>query len=104
MADEIWASVTISADVGFRSNPSPPQNRDVQVKHFAFPFQFGPDLHAKSVEQDSDEDIMGCVESIVRTNIGQRIEVPDYGMPDQTFAEGGPDETVVERSIEAWED
>src|SRR3954462_8044956 len=103
MADEVWATVTISTDVtSFGSNPSPPKNDDIQVKHFAFPFQFGPDMHARAVAQDSDEDIMGCVESVVRPNVGQRIEVPEYGIIDQTFAEGGPDETVVERAVEAW--
>jgi phage baseplate assembly protein W len=104
MADEVWATVEITADLGFQSNPSPPHNSDISVKHFSFPFTLGPNKHARAVEQDSDDDIMGCVEAVCRTQIGQRIEVPEFGLPDQTFAEGGPDPTMVERAVETWEE
>jgi phage baseplate assembly protein W len=77
------------------------------VPHFAVPFQFqfGADgfLHAAVNEQDSIEDITACVEAIVRTPLGYREELPDFGIRDQTFTEGmiSGDDIIV--AIAQWE-
>lgn len=54
------------------------------IPHFDLPFRF-VGSNAAVVEQDSLEDITNCVEAVVRTIIGQRVELPDFGIPDPTF-------------------
>lgn len=77
------------------------------VPHFAIPFRFenGSDgfLHAAVNEQDSIEDVTACVEAIVRTPLGYRTEMPDFGIRDQTFTEGmiNTDEILV--ALAQWE-
>jgi phage baseplate assembly protein W len=55
------------------------------VPHFDLPFRFGSDGHAAVVEQDTFEEIRNCVVAIVRTVVGQREEMPEFGVPDLTF-------------------
>lgn len=67
----------------------------VIVPHFAIPFRFGGNGHAEVVEQDSDEDVLACVEAIVRTPIGARAELPTFGVDDGVFSGGlDPDEAI----------
>lgn len=79
-------------------------NNDFVAPHFRMPFEFGADGHAVCVEQDSPEDVEQCVYAVVLTTKGQRIELPDYGVPDQVFSEDGPDTEEYARAIEEWED
>lgn len=54
--------------------------------HFAFPFR----VERRSVavvEQDSIAEIESCVEATLRTPLGTRLEEPEYGIPDETFAQ-----------------
>lgn len=55
--------------------------------HFDLPFRFGPDADLVSVEQDSVDEIANCVEVVLRTHPGDRVEDPDFGseplVPDQ---------------------
>jgi phage baseplate assembly protein W len=55
--------------------------------HFDLPFRFGPDGHPAEVEQDTVADIVNCVEAVLRTAPGDRVERPDFGsdplVPDQ---------------------
>jgi phage baseplate assembly protein W len=37
------------------------------------------------IEQDSQEDILNCVEVVLSTREGERLEVPEFGLPDLTF-------------------
>jgi len=37
------------------------------------------------VEQDEPKDVYNCVEAILRTQIGDRVELPDFGHEDWTF-------------------
>lgn len=77
------------------------------VPHFAVPFKFsfGSDgfLHADVNEQDSIEDITACVEAIVRTPIGFREELPEFGIRDQTFTEGMINSEDMVVAIAQWE-
>lgn len=57
--------------------------------HFAVPFRLGGTSFA-AVEQDSDEEILQCVEAVVRTPLGSRVlDAPDFGIPDPTFRQLG---------------
>lgn len=55
------------------------------------------------VEQDTLDDIAGCVETILRFPKGSRLELPDFGLPDQTFRERGVDVDAVRSTLERWE-
>jgi len=76
---------------------------DVEVPHFTTPFRWGSSGHVEIVEQDSDDDVFQCVEAIVRTPKGSRLELPDFGVPDLTFKEGGPTIEPVASAIQQYE-
>lgn len=73
-----------------------------QVPHLALPFRFA-DTGAVVVDQDSDEEIFYCCEAILRCPQGHRIERPDFGLPDQTFRQGGADPAAVQAALDRWE-
>jgi phage baseplate assembly protein W len=74
----------------------------IDTPHFAFPFR----INAGKVqvrEQDSDEEVMDCVEVLLSTTIGERQELPNYGIPDQTFRMGGSDKAALLAAIREHE-
>lgn len=62
----------------------------VGVPHLAFPPKIGGGGHMTSVEQDSEEDILGCVYVALKTQLGSRYYVPTFGVSDYTFTEPVP--------------
>lgn len=78
-----------------------------EVPHFSLPFKFQLDqngeMHACENEQDSIDDITDCVEAIVRCPLGYRIELPEFGIRDQTFSEGGLNVEEIQVAITQWE-
>lgn len=54
------------------------------IPHFDIPFRMVGN-HAAVNDQDTIEDVDACVEAILRTHTGQRLEVPTFGVPDLTF-------------------
>jgi phage baseplate assembly protein W len=54
------------------------------IPHFDHPFRFGPSL-AVVVEQDSPEDIINCVAAILRTELGERVDLPEFGINSPVF-------------------
>lgn len=76
---------------------------DVDTPHFSLPFRRDPHGRCVVNEQDDDAEIVDCVEVLLATERGSRIEVPDYGIPDQVFLQGGADLTVVSGAIDRWE-
>ena len=57
----------------------------MSVSHFAFPFRFGGTGTAAVVEQGTHAEIEQGVKVLVLTNLGERIEVPGFGVSDPTF-------------------
>lgn len=55
------------------------------------------------VEQDSDEEVLQCVEAILRTQPGTRPDDPAIGMPDFAFSENGVDPVVVRSILSRYE-
>lgn len=59
------------------------------IPHFRIPFEFvtdGRGIAAAETEQGSGDEIFDCVQAIVRTQKGVRIENPEFGVEDQTFS------------------
>lgn len=55
------------------------------------------------VEQDSEDDVLNCVEVVLRTRIGERVELPDFGTPDITFLQQPISLQAIEAAITAGE-
>lgn len=70
------------------------------IPHFSFPFTI--DGSALVVEQDDLEEIEQNVKVLVLTELGERIEVPAFGIPDQTFQNEVDTELIVEAAQE-WD-
>lgn len=66
--------------------------------HFKLPFVFG-----EYVEQDHLDDVAQCVEAILRTEQGDRLALPEFGLVDGTFTEGGVDLEEIKATILEWE-
>jgi phage baseplate assembly protein W len=75
---------------------------DVTVPQFAFPFHFEADGRAAVVEQNSDQEVIDCVEVLLRTPVGSRDDLPEYGIDDPTF-ETEPDVAAILDAIDDWE-
>jgi phage baseplate assembly protein W len=61
----------------------------ITAPHFAMPFSASNGVVAQ-VEQDSVEEIEDCVEAVLRTPQGSRVEEPEFGIPDASFEQLGP--------------
>lgn len=72
------------------------------IPHLAFPLRF---VNGQAVvnEQDSLADVTDCVRAILTYPQGSRIELPGFGIPDQTFSKGMPDTDVILESVRQWE-
>jgi hypothetical protein len=57
----------------------------VDFPHFDVPFRWGTNRHAVVVEQDSTEDLITCIQAIIRHEVGSRPEAPEFGINDPTF-------------------
>jgi phage baseplate assembly protein W len=56
----------------------------IDIPQFAVPFRF-ENGQAVVVEQDSIDEVRGCVEILARIPLGSRLEHPDCGVSDPTF-------------------
>lgn len=58
---------------------------------------------AKVVEQDSAAEIEQCLFALFGTEVGSRVEEPDYGIVDPTLAERGVDPEALRAAADNWE-
>lgn len=72
------------------------------IPHFDYPFRLNRN-RAQVVEQDSPEDVMNCVQAILKTPIGFRIELPGFGVTEQSLREGGADTSLIRSALDTWE-
>lgn len=62
---------------------------EILTPQIAFPLRLNATgTDAVVNEQDSDDDVMDCVEVLVSTERGERVDLPDYGIDDPTFTQG----------------
>jgi phage baseplate assembly protein W len=73
------------------------------IPHLAFPFRFEQG-RAVTVEQDSYDDVFGCVEVIARTPRGSRFDSPDFGIPALELGVQPVERDSVVAAIESWEE
>lgn len=60
-----------------------PSSNRIVTPHFDLPFRIG--TKTAEVQQDTIEDVTNCVEVCVRTHIGRRKELPEFGIEDLTL-------------------
>jgi phage baseplate assembly protein W len=73
---------------------------DIIVPHLAIPLRMKTDNKGFTVnEQDSIEDVLDCVETIIRYPRGFRIDSPEFGTPDQVFHDRGANAIEVKDAI-----
>lgn len=70
--------------------------------HFAVPFRLDPGS-VRVVDQDSDEDLLGCVWAVCSTEIGSRDELPEYGVEDLAFRRGEDIAVEIVDAVREWE-
>lgn len=76
----------------------------LDVPKLSFPFRLSESGRSVMVvEQNSDDEILDCVEVLLSTERGERLEVPDYGVPDQSFLQGGVDVNDLVGAVARWE-
>lgn len=79
----------------------------VEIPHLDLPFRFvglNGVAGARVVEQDSSEDVLVCIQSILRFTQGERTELPEFGLPSLPFVEGDIDTDEIKAIVEEWED
>lgn len=75
---------------------------DTQIPHFSFPFTIGNQGFATVLKQDDVAEIEQNVKVLVLTELGERIEVPDFGISDSTFQTDVDTQSIVE-AAELWD-
>jgi phage baseplate assembly protein W len=72
------------------------------VPHFALPFRID-NGRAVVNDQDTSDDVVTCVVAVMLCPTGYRAELPEFGIDDPTFREGGPDQEAIATAIQRWE-
>lgn len=67
------------------------------------PPTIGPGGSFVTLEQDTPDEIVQCATAVVSTIVGTRIGNPDFGVPDQSFREGGPSVEQIRTALDMWE-
>lgn len=70
-------------------------------QHLRIPFTIDATGAASTVDQDSWLDVAQCVQTLLATPSGSRVELPDYGVPDLTFTDGT--HANLEQAVQKWE-
>lgn len=74
----------------------------VDVPHFAFPLKLSKGGSFAVVEQDSEDDVAQCVQVLLSTPVGSRVELPEYGVDAFEFTTR-VDRAAIASAIEDWE-
>jgi hypothetical protein len=84
----------------------PPGQPSFTIPHFQVPFQLvttGNRAGAVVVEQDTLEEIVSCVNTIVECPIGACPQLPTFGIPQPTFAQAPISTTELVAAIQTLE-
>lgn len=73
----------------------------VLIPHFDLPFKLDSSGHAVVVDQDTLDDVSNCVEAVLRTVLGQRQELQDFGLAELTLQNQPLDTgTIIQQVLE----
>lgn len=76
----------------------------IRAPHLRTPFEVVAG-NVAVVEQDSQREVEQCVEAVLSTHVGSRLEESEFGIPDELFQLLPPDPNIddVLAAIEEWE-
>jgi hypothetical protein len=74
----------------------------IEVPQLAVPFRIERG-RALVVEQDSDAEVMQCVEAVLRYRPGHRLDLPEFGTRDQAHRQGGASMVELADAVERFE-
>lgn len=74
---------------------------DIETPQWAYPFQISQG-RVVEVEQDSSEDLYCRVNLTLHYKLGQRLALPEFGIPDGTFKLGGLGVDDVVAAVQQW--
>lgn len=74
-----------------------------QIPHLAYPFRLGGNGHARVLEQDTVDEVANCCQVILKTPVGMRIELPEFGYDDPAFSRGTVRADVLAMALNRWE-
>lgn len=74
----------------------------IETPHFDIPFRIEGGK-AVTVEQGSLRDIQNCVETILRTHVGEREGIPAFGIYDPTFTNIPVDRQLLVSQVTEFE-
>lgn len=75
---------------------------DLDFPHFAQPVRFASGSYALC-DEDTDEDVLGCVQRCLETPLGFADDEPEFGLREQVFRQGGADLDAIAAAVEDWE-
>lgn len=70
--------------------------------HLEVPLRFAGDKMAV-VEQDSDAEIIQCVQATLSYRPGERLDDDEFGLREQAFIQNGADLDEIRQAITRWE-
>jgi phage baseplate assembly protein W len=77
----------------------------VEAPQIALPFEITPSGTVREVEQDTLDEIAMSVQAILLYRLGDRTELPDFGIPEPTFAMMTEDlSAALASAVSRWED
>lgn len=77
----------------------------MNTPHYDYPFRLNSAGDGAVVlEQDSEDEVSNCVEVILSTRRGERVELSDFGIDDQAFRQNGIDVGHVLAQVRKYED
>lgn len=84
----------------------PFRQKEVETPHLQVPFKFGGVGGGAFVnEQDSSEDILDCIKSVVAYPIGSCTIMPAFGIPDIVFRQRTVNgvSAALQQALRQWE-
>jgi phage baseplate assembly protein W len=76
---------------------------DEQAPHLHVPLTLSGDRLVVD-EQDSAAELEACAFAILNTPLGHRIDLPDFGTPDQAHQQGGAQLDELISAVQAWDE
>jgi phage baseplate assembly protein W len=77
---------------------------ELDAPHFRFPFQLNATASEPVVvDQDEDDEVLDSVTVLLATIPGTRVDLPDFGLDEQAFVEGGAKPGDILQALKVWE-
>lgn len=74
----------------------------IDVPKIRMPFRVvGPGIEL--TEQDTIDEIGQCVYTVLATEVGSRVEEPEFGITEQAHRKLGADKDEIAEAVEEWE-